>query len=71
MRKTVTFIMRLWVDPQNSHPNIEGQVECIADGDKAHVFSIEDLSHFIKIHSRIQHDTPVNSTENFIDKQTD
>ena len=49
LRTLVTFILRLWVDPQEAHsPAWEGQVECVADGAHAHVRSQEELLRFIE-----------------------
>ena len=58
MRTLVTFIMRLWVDPQEPQPALsgsegpawEGQVECIGTGERAHVRCPEDLARFIGDH---------------------
>lgn len=48
MRTLVTFILRLWVDPQTQEPAWEGQVECVANGARAHVHNQEDLARFIE-----------------------
>lgn len=48
MRTVVTFILRLWVDPQAQQPDWEGQVECVRDGARAHICSAEDLVRFIE-----------------------
>jgi hypothetical protein len=51
MRTQVTFILRLWIDPQAEPPAWEGQVECIADGERAHVRGAEELAHFVAVHA--------------------
>ncbi len=48
MRTLPTFILRLWIDPQPEGPAWEGQVECVADGARAHVRSPEELARFIE-----------------------
>jgi hypothetical protein len=48
MRTLVTFILRLWVDPQADEPAWEGQVEDVASGERAHVRSPEELARFIE-----------------------
>jgi hypothetical protein len=48
MRTQVTFILRLWVDPQAEEPTWEGQVEEVAGGERAHVRSPEELARFIE-----------------------
>ena len=53
MRKLVTFIVRLWVDPQVEPPAWEGQVECIAGGDRAHVRGPQEIVRFIEAHALI------------------
>lgn len=47
LRTLVTFILRLWVD-QAHEPTWEGQVECVADGARAHIRSQDDLARFIE-----------------------
>jgi hypothetical protein len=48
MRTLVTFILRLWVDPQADEPAWEGQVENVASGERAHVRGAQDLVRFIE-----------------------
>jgi hypothetical protein len=48
MRTLVTFILRLWVDPQVDEPAWEGQVEDVASGERAHVRGPEELARFIE-----------------------
>ena len=48
MRTLVTFILRLWVDPQVEEPAWEGQVECITSDERAHVRGPEELARFIE-----------------------
>jgi hypothetical protein len=48
MRTVVTFILRLWIDPQANEPTWEGQVECVADGARAHIRNQEELARFIE-----------------------
>ncbi len=63
LRTLVTFILRLWVDPQSEGhaliggegPVWEGQVECVADGARAHVRSVEDLARFIAAQTITSH----------------
>ena len=47
MRTLVTFILRLWVDPQADGPAWEGRVECVRNGRRAHVRGPEDLARFV------------------------
>jgi len=51
MRTQVTFILRLWIDPQAEPAAWEGQAECVADGARAHVRGIVDLAQFIAAHT--------------------
>jgi len=51
MRRLVTFIVRLWVDVQTDLPTWEGQVECVADGEHAHIGTAEELLGFIHTHT--------------------
>jgi len=44
----VTFILRLWVDPQAKEPAWEGRVEEVASGEQVHVRGPEDLARFIE-----------------------
>jgi len=58
VRTLVTFILRLWVDPQADEPAWEGQVECVSSDQRAHVRGVEDLARFIEaeaIESRAEH----------------
>ncbi len=48
MRTLVSFILRLWVDPQAEEPVWEGQVECVASGERAHVRGAQELVRFIE-----------------------
>ena len=48
MRTLVTFILRLWVDPQAEEPTWEGQVECVSSNQRAHVRNVADLARFIE-----------------------
>ena len=48
MRQLITFIVRLWVDPQVEEPDWEGQVECVAGDQRVHIHSAEDLLRFIE-----------------------
>ena len=48
MRTLVTFILRLWVDPQADQPAWEGRVEEVASGEQVHVRGPEDLARFIE-----------------------
>ncbi len=47
MRQLITFIVRLWVEPQSQPPAWEGQVECVVDGRRTHICTAEDLVRFI------------------------
>jgi hypothetical protein len=49
MRHLVTFIVRLWIDPQTERPDWEGQVECVASDRRVHIHSGEDLLRFIEV----------------------
>jgi len=58
VRTLVTFILRLWVDPQAQEPAWEGQVECVSSDQRAHVRGVADLARFIEaeaIESRTEH----------------
>jgi hypothetical protein len=48
MRHLVTFIVRLWIDPQTERPDWEGQVECVASDQRVHIHSAEGLLRFIE-----------------------
>lgn len=48
MRTLVTFIVRLWVDPQAKEPVWEGQVECVGSEQRVHVRGAQDLARFIE-----------------------
>lgn len=48
LRTLVTFILRLWVDPQTKKPAWEGQVECVRDGARIHIRSQEELARFVE-----------------------
>ena len=47
MRTLVTFILRLWVDPQAEEPGWGGRVENVASGERAHVRGAQDLARFL------------------------
>lgn len=49
MRHLVTFIVRLWVETQAELPTWEGQVECVANGERGHISGLEDLGRFIEV----------------------
>ena len=51
MRTQITFILRLWIDPRAEPSAWEGQVECIADGQRAHVRGGEELARFFEAHA--------------------
>jgi hypothetical protein len=48
MRTLVTFILRLWVDPQADEPAWEGQVENVTAGERAHIRGPEELARFLE-----------------------
>lgn len=48
MRKLVTFVLRLWVDPQAEQPTWEGQAECVGSGERAHVRGAEQVVRFLE-----------------------
>ena len=48
MRTLVTFILRLWVDPQAKEPAWEGRIENVGSGERAHVRGPEELARFIE-----------------------
>ncbi len=50
MRRLVTFIVRLWVDSENSPTSYEGKVEYVATGELMHIRSEKDIIHFIREH---------------------
>lgn len=58
MRTVVTFILRLWVDAQAQQPSWEGQVECVRDGARTHVYSAEDLVRFIEAETGVSREHP-------------
>ena len=47
MRHLVTFIVRLWIDTEADAASCEGQVECVATGERGHVRNREDIVRFI------------------------
>jgi hypothetical protein len=47
MRHLMTFILRLWVDPDASPASCEGQVECVATGEQMHIHSQAETAAFI------------------------
>ena len=47
MRHIVTFIIRLWVDPEDYQPTCEGQIECLATGEQTHIRNQADAWRFI------------------------
>ena len=66
MRTLVTFILRLWMDPQAEELAWEGQIECVASDERAHVRSPEDLARFIEaqaVESRTEHNNPQRRNE--------
>ena len=48
MRYVITFIVRLWVDPQVEKLDWKGEVECVGGDGRAHTHSAEDLLCFIE-----------------------
>ena len=50
MRHLVTFILRLWVDPESTPAACEGQVECVATGAHLHIHSQAAVAEFIRTH---------------------
>ena len=68
MRHLVTFILRLWVETETDSPNWEGQVECVATGERLHVRNRDDIAHFVeaRIHPKTaSRDEPRMSNEEF------
>ena len=53
MRRHVTFILRLWVDSEDGFATYEGQVECVATGERMHIRTQEEVIHFIEAHIRL------------------
>ena len=47
MRHLVTFIVRLWIDTEADSAVCDGQVECVATGERVHVRNREDIVRFI------------------------
>ena len=66
MRRLVTFILRLWVNTETAPPGCEGQVECVATGERMHIRTQEEVIHFIEAHIRLP-----SGTEAQPGKQTD
>lgn len=61
MRTLVTFILRLWVDPQAKEPAWEGRVENVTSGERVHVCGPEELACFIEAQTagcRTKHPDP-------------
>lgn len=48
MRTLITFILRLWIDPQVKELAWEGQVECVVDGARVHIRGLDDLARFVE-----------------------
>ncbi len=53
MRTQVTFIMRMWFDPDAIAPLWEGQVEEVGSGERAHVRGPDELARFIAAQTRV------------------
>lgn len=51
MRHLVVFVLRLWIDSADNPASLEGQVECIPTGERAHIRSEHDIARFI--HERV------------------
>lgn len=49
MRTLVTFILRLWVDPEAEKPGWEGRIEEVASAERAHVRGPEELARFVEV----------------------
>ena len=49
MRRHVTFILRLWVDSEDGLAAYEGQVECLATGERVHIRTQEEIIRFIEV----------------------
>lgn len=49
MRTLVTFVLRLWVDPQADGPAWEGRIENVSSGERVHIHGPEELAHFIEV----------------------
>jgi hypothetical protein len=47
MRRLVTFILHLWVDP-NATDAWEGDAECVRSGERCHVRGQEEVAQFIQ-----------------------
>jgi hypothetical protein len=48
VRRLVTFILRLWVNSEDGLATYEGQVECVATGERMHIRTQEEVIHFIE-----------------------
>ncbi len=47
MRRLVTFILRLWIEPEADPRAWEGRVECVGTGQMVHVRGEADLARFL------------------------
>ena len=52
MRHLVTFILRLWVSAEEA--SCEGEVECVATGERRHVRKQEDVARFVETRIGLQ-----------------
>ena len=48
MRRVITFILRLWVTSETALPACEGEVECVATGEREHIRTGADAERFIR-----------------------
>jgi hypothetical protein len=75
MRHLMTFILRLWVDPDASPASCEGQVECVASGEQMHIRSQAETAAFIlrrlDPHSNATEAEPSNPISHFERRRND
>lgn len=64
MRQLVTFIVRLWIDPQREELSPEGRIECVTGGIRAHVHSLDEVADFIETHLGFKPDDSTVELEN-------
>jgi hypothetical protein len=48
MRRLMVFILRLWGDLDSDPPPYEGQVECVASGERMHIQRPDEIIQFIE-----------------------
>jgi hypothetical protein len=77
MRHLVTFILRVWVGIEAVPQTWEGQVECVATGERAHVRGETDMARFVESHladaadQNLQSEAPSESPAKHIGEKQD